>query len=358
MEASPQPQPDRPVVRVRRTGRRAFIVRVVTLVVAAISLYFIWPQLVQFFDALPTLVTIRSSWFVLMGALEVASFACYWGLMRIAIGERRWSVVAMAQLASTAFSRLVPGGAASGGAVNYQMFATVGHPKGRVATGVTTTTLLSTAVLFVLPVFALPAILGGAPIEPSLMHGLELGLGIAALIVAGGAVALFTDRPVRAVGRLVEKAIARWREFRPSRTYTPPGKDLPTRLIEERDLIKTTLGDKWWQALAFAAGGWLFDFAALLAALAAVGATPRPSLVLLGYVVAALLAVIPITPGGLGFVEVGLAATLGLAGVGAAEATTAVLAYRLVSFWLPIPAGLVTTVLFRRRFGAARTTVS
>jgi hypothetical protein len=64
-----------------------------------------------------------------------------------------------------------------------------------------------------------------------------------------------------------------------------------------------------------------------------------------------ILTWIPLTPGGLGFVEVGLAATLGLAGVGAAEATTAVLAYRLVSFWLPIPAGAAAGALFRRRFG-------
>ena len=63
-----------------------------------------------------------------------------------------------------------------------------------------------------------------------------------------------------------------------------------------------------------------------------------------------ILTWIPLTPGGLGFVEVGLVATLGLAGVGAAEATTAVLAYRLVSFWLPIPAGATAGALFRRRF--------
>jgi len=124
------------------------------------------------------------------------------------------------------------------------------------------------------------------------------------------------------------------------------------RLLKERDFIKASLGDRWWQALGCAAGNWLLDFAALLAALAAVGAEPRPSLVLLGYVVAMILTWIPITPGGLGFVEVGLAATLGLAGVGAAEATTATLAYRLVSFWLPIPAGAVAGALFRSRFAS------
>jgi uncharacterized membrane protein YbhN (UPF0104 family) len=232
--------------------------------------------------------------------------------------------------------------------------------------------MISTAVLFLLPLVAVPAILGGAPIDRTLLRGLEFGLVIAALIVAGGAVALFTDRPVLWTGRQVERALARLRAFRSAHahrstaTLRPSGghssqrprassaRDLPGRLIAERDLIKRTLGDKWWQALAFAAGGWLFDFAALIAALAAVGAQPRPSLVLLGYVLAALLAVIPLTPGGVGFVEIGLAAALGLAGVGAAEATTAVLAYRLVSFWLPIPIGLVTALLFRRR-SASRT---
>ena len=91
--------------------------------------------------------------------------------------------------------------------------------------------------------------------------------------------------------------------------------------------------------MLYAVGNKLLDFGALLAALAAVGSTPRPSLVLLAYVVAAVLGMIPITPGGLGFVEAGLVATLGLAGVSGGDAVLAVLAYRLVAFWLPLPVG-------------------
>ena len=53
---------------------------------------------------------------------------------------------------------------------------------------------------------------------------------------------------------------------------------------------------------------------------------------------AQVLAQIPVTPGGLGFVEAGLAAMLVLAGVGAADAALD-LAYRLASYWLPLPAG-------------------
>jgi hypothetical protein len=57
---------------------------------------------------------------------------------------------------------------------------------------------------------------------------------------------------------------------------------------------------------------------------------------------------IPLTPGGLGFVEAGLAATLAVSGIGAGEALLATLAYRLFSFWLPIPVGAVAYLVHRR----------
>ena len=67
----------------------------------------------------------------------------------------------------------------------------------------------------------------------------------------------------------------------------------------------------------------MFDYLALLAALRAVGANPQPSLVLLAYTAAELLALIPLTPGGLGFVEAGLVGTLTVAGVPGGDALTA-----------------------------------
>jgi uncharacterized protein (TIRG00374 family) len=60
---------------------------------------------------------------------------------------------------------------------------------------------------------------------------------------------------------------------------------------------------------------------------------------------------VPFTPGGLGFVEAGLLGTLTLAGVPGPAALAATLLYRLVSYWLPIPAGGVAYLLFRRRYG-------
>ena len=84
-----------------------------------------------------------------------------------------------------------------------------------------------------------------------------------------------------------------------------------------------------------------------MAALEAIGALPRPGLVLLAFCAAQLLAQIPITPGGLGFVEAGLTATLALAGVAPADALTATFAYRLFAYWLQLPLGLVGVALGR-----------
>jgi uncharacterized protein (TIRG00374 family) len=101
-----------------------------------------------------------------------------------------------------------------------------------------------------------------------------------------------------------------------------------------------------------AIGKWGFDYAALLCVLEGLSIHAEPSLVLLAYAAAALLALIPLTPGGLGFVEAGLTGLLILAGVTAGDAAAATLAYRLVSYWLPLPAGLVGFALGRRRYGS------
>ena len=63
-----------------------------------------------------------------------------------------------------------------------------------------------------------------------------------------------------------------------------------------------------------------------------------------------ILAVIPITPGGLGVVEFIAISTLTGFGVPGGVATAGVLCWRLVNFWLPIPFGGVSYVtLWRNR---------
>ena len=126
---------------------------------------------------------------------------------------------------------------------------------------------------------------------------------------------------------------------------------LADRLVFERNRIRDVLGRKWKAAMLLSSGRLAFDFGTLLATIRATGAKPAPSLVLLAYAVAGLLALIPITPGGLGIVEAGLSALLILAGVPGGDAVVATLAYRIISYWLPIVVGPFAYMAFRLRYG-------
>ena len=94
-----------------------------------------------------------------------------------------------------------------------------------------------------------------------------------------------------------------------------------------------------------------FDYGCLLAALRATGADPQPSLVLLAYSAVGIVALLAVTPGGLGIEEASLSGLLILAGVGAGYAVLATLAYRIASYWLPLLAGPPAYLLFRHRHG-------
>jgi uncharacterized protein (TIRG00374 family) len=137
-----------------------------------------------------------------------------------------------------------------------------------------------------------------------------------------------------------------------------PATPLADRLLESRNLVRASLSASWKIALPTSFGNQIFDFLALEASLLAVGSEVNLVLVLLAYVAAAALAMIPITPGGLGFVEAGLTGVLALAGVQPDQAVLATLLYRLFSYWLPLPAGLAASVLFGRRHPVTGATAS
>jgi uncharacterized protein (TIRG00374 family) len=311
-----------------------------------IGLYVVWPSLAAVFSSGPQLRNVNPLWGVPIVLAEVASFACMWALLRLALDVKPWFPVATAQLAGNAFSRIVPGGAAAGGALQFDMLRQAGIGTTWAATSVTAVSLISTATLLGLPVISIVSILiTGASVERNLFRVGSIAVVVCLGAIAGGAVLLFADRPLLWLGEVIQKARNRVLRKR------APVEDLPDRFVDERDLIRRVLGAGWWQALIYSAGNWLLDLMALLIALAAVGAEPRASVVLLAYVVAAFLGMIPITPGGLGFVEAGLLGTLALAGIGTDQALLATLLYRLAAYWLPIPAGAVAYVLAGRKYG-------
>jgi putative heme transporter len=319
--------------------------RGVLLAITAVSLYLLAPALLQVFGAYDRLNDFNPLWWLAMVALQIGSYACMWGVQKIAMRADSWGPVITSQLASNSFGRVVPGGVAASGAMQYAMLARGGVPAAQAASGMTASSLLVFGILLALPLLALPAILFGAPVDPGLGRAALIGGVVFVLLFAAGTAAILWDRPLLAVGRAGQSLRNRIRRNK------APLHDLPKRLIRERNEVRDVLGANWWQALLLAAGRWVLDYLTLLAALTAVHGTPRPSTVLLAFCAAQFLGTLPLTPGGLGFVEAGLTGTLVLADVPTGAAVVATLAYRLVSFWLPIPAGAIAAVIHRRRYG-------
>jgi uncharacterized protein (TIRG00374 family) len=307
-----------------------------------VSLYLVFPSLVEVFGSWRDITKFSPGWLIAMAVLQGAVLFCLWALQRIALHLRRWRPVIASQLAGNALSKVAPGGGATGAALQYRMLVEDGVDRSRAVSGLTAANLLAFAFVTALPVLAIPALIRGG-VDRNLVEAAALALGLLVVLSVLGVVLLAHDRPLAWIGRRIARVRNR---LRPK---SEPLTGLDRRLLLERDRILETLGPHWKRALVATAGRWAFDYGTLLAALAAVGSHPRPGLVLLAFTAAQVLAQIPVTPGGLGFVEAGLTATLALAGVSGGDAVLATFAYRLFSYWLPLPLGLVGLLLHRRR---------
>ncbi len=318
--------------------------RIVAVIIAGLSLYIVLPALARVISSWPRLSSLSWWWFIFALVAEAASFACATALLRLVLRSKGWFAVTTALLAGNAVTNTLPGGDAVGASVQYRMLQTSGINPVQAAGGLAVSSIIGVAGLFSLPIFALPIIVGGT-VSPGLVHAGELGVVGFVLISVLGVVLLTTDKPLLRLGRTLHWILTKLPRKRKETS------DLPARLVAERDMVRSDLGRNWWKAVLLIAGRIGLDYFSLLCALRATGARPNPSLVLLAYAATAVIALVPITPGGIGIVEASLSGLLVLANVASSSAVLATLVFRLGSYWLPTLTGGVSYVLFRRRYG-------
>ena len=348
---------------VRRWGGRA-----VALSITAVGLYVVTPSLLTMFAAWPELARVDVPWFFVLAGLQLGRLVTLWWLTKLAVAPRRrdpadsrrneahddvprlgWGTTATAQLAGSAAAKVLPGGGAAGGMIQAKVLIDDGQPPQAVASGLTAIGLLNNAVLFLLPVLTIPALLIGPPPARQLQLGLVVSVVLAAVIVTIGVTALTWPRVVAATGRGIGAVVHVVR-----RKVTPAG--VADGLLAQRERIAEAFRGRWWRSVFAMAASRMFDYASLVAALVAFGAHARPAEVLLAFVVAQALAIVPITPGGVGVVDIGLTGMLVLIGIPTDTAVIGTLLYRLFSFWLPIPLGALAWAGWRIRRRSDRKT--
>jgi uncharacterized protein (TIRG00374 family) len=317
--------------------------RTVALGVAGlVALWLLRSTLGAVYGDLGDLGAVDWRWLVLIVGCEGGAFFVSWELNRLTLRTDRWFDVAVAQLSGNAASNVVPAGGPAGAAVQLRVLSEAGFDLTRAATSLGALSLLGVAGLLALPAVAAPFAVAtgstGGQLEPVLVLGLVLLVVVITII----GVLLTHDTPLEGLARAVQ-----WLTNRvcPSRRRS----DLPTLVLSERDAIRTAFGARPLFVGVATIARTALDYSALYLSLLAVGAHPSPMAVIVAFGAANVAGMIPLTPGGLGFVEVGLTATLVASGVTPAEAALATALYRLASTWLPVVAGFVGYGLFRYR---------
>lgn len=265
---------------------------------------------------------------------------CCWVLQSIALRAPRWRDVIAAQLAGNAASNVLPVGSALGSVVQLRMLQRRNIDLTRSMLALTITGMLTNvAGLLVFPIVLLLPIgdLGAVDLTPLARYGL-VALAIAIPLVYA---ALRSERPMKWVASACQRALVKL-------PWCHPPADLAARIVRERDEVRFALGRRKGVVALASIGRALSDYLALYASMLAVGLRPSPVLVLVAFIAANTAGMIPLTPGGLGFVEAGLSGALLLAGAPEAQAVGAVAIYRLVSCWLPVLAGLCAYAVARK----------
>lgn len=326
-----------PAGRRTRAGRRRWIPRQVKWAVSLVAIFFVaeyllLPELASARRTLDLLGRVNVLWIVLGVVLEGLSLAAYAELSHTVLspGAPHRFTLLRVNMSSLSVSHVIPGGTAPGTAVAYRLLTDLDVPGSTVAFGLATAGVGSAVVLNCIFWVALLISIPLRGYNP--LYGFAGIAGVILFAAFAGTVLLLTKGKRQAAERV--ERIARRVPLVPEQTVSALVQKVADRLeilLRDRQLLT--------HALVWAAANWLLDAASLWVFVLAFGHAVSPVDLLVAYGLANVLAVIPITPGGLGVVEGVLIPTLVGFGVPLGTATLGVLSYRLVNFWLPIPLG-------------------
>ena len=217
--------------------------RTLFLLVSLVSLYLLLPSLLEVFTSWRELFGLAPEWFAIALGAEALSFVAIWEVQRIALQTGERLPVSLSQLTGNAVARIIPGGAATAGALQYRMLLRAGLPGGRIAPALAGASILLFGTVLALPLLSLPAILAGTPVEPGLAEAAALGAGLFVVVLAAGVTVFVWDRPLVLAGAAIEAVLNRT-----ARRGRPVG-GLADRLLQERDALRRAFGRRWRAAL-------------------------------------------------------------------------------------------------------------
>ena len=335
----------------RRSWQRILIVAISVVFVAATFFYFL-PKIADYRDVWGVLDDLSWPWVLALlcaTTLNVLTFAPPWVVALPGLGFG--SALVLTQV-STALSIVAPAGAAVGIAGSYGILRAWGFPPREIGRAVTLVSLWNQFVNLSLPIVAvfLLTVTGGK--SALLATAAFIGVAVLGVVVAALALVLASDSTATVIGDLTAQLV-NWvrRKFRRGPVHWG-GESFERFRRDAVDLLRR----RWHLLTLTSYVGTLTVFLVLLLSLRACGVPGSEVSVIEAFAawsLSRLLGSIPITPGGIGVVELGLTGALLGFGGSNAGVVAAVLLYRFLTMIPTVALGLVASTMVRRRSVAA-----
>ena len=318
---------------------------VVVLLVAAI--YILLPRVFDTQNALDKLGEANPIWIGVALAFNVLAFFSYVALFRGVVGEQvlhlEWRESYQITMAGLAATRLFSAGGAGGIVLTYWALRKAGMPRRQTACRM----IAFLVLLYAVYMFAL--VVDGILLRTGVLNGSSpVGLTIVPAALGGALVAVFLL--IALIPEDVERRLGGFAQGYRYRRYAQRLASGPATLAHGTrtaiDFVRNP--SRGGLAVLGAVGFWASNVAILWAAFHAYGAQVPLGVVVQGFFVGMVANLIPGAPGGVGAVDAGMIGTFVLFDVPSAEVFAAVLTYRLIAFWLPIPPGIVAFIQLRK----------
>ncbi|HWH54778.1 MAG TPA: YbhN family protein [Gaiellaceae bacterium] len=326
--------------------RRLLSVGLGAAIVAA-TFFFVLPRIANYRDVWDAAKDLSWRDLGILGLatlLNLVTYAPPWQAALRGLGFRRAFVMTQASTAST---YLAPGGAAVGMALSYAMLRAWGFAQRPVAVAVAVVGVWNQFAMLGFPLIGL-ALLTYAKEDSSLVQTVAL-IGVVVFVAAAAAFAavLATPRFARWAGVMAARVTTRMLGLVRGRPVAWGGESFVRFRNDALDLLK----QRWHVITLATLAGHLTVFLLMLASLRAFGVSSdeiSATEAFASWSLVRLLGSLPITPGGIGVVEVGLTGALVGFGGDNAEVVAAVLVYRFLAVVPTLVLGLFAGVTWRR----------
>ncbi len=321
----------------------------ISLVIVVGIFWFAFPQFADYGDVWDEITAMTGIEVGTLLLIALWNLVTYWFVLTAVLPGLTYPQAAVSNQASTAVANTLPGGGAIAVGVTYAMYSSWGFTKAQFALAAVVSGVWNNFAKLGMPVLALALLALEGDITAGRILSAIAGIGMLVGSIVVWALFLYKSTAARRIGAFFGRLVSRLRGW----IRKPPVSDWGEAAVKFRREALGLLRTRWLRLTVSALVSHISLYIVLLITLRHVGIGEGILSwiqVLAVFAFVRLISALPITPGGVGVVELGL--TIGLQVAADLEAVdssiaAAVLVFRAVTFLVPIPLGAISYLIWR-----------